>query len=100
MRIQSQNTNFKAIKIKGIDPESKQYWQMHQATGKYNLEARWGQSRWGFYSRYVHTKLGSEMENSLLSDLLKLFGADKKIKIKTCEDLEAKTNYNRFLTSK
>ncbi len=95
MRIENQNTNFGAIRVKGIQSDTKQAQKLDLVTKRFGQTAQYGLNRMKNARNFIQTQKGSATQRELFSALKNSFMGDKTVRITTCSDKEAFNGVNR-----
>ena len=95
MRIENQNTNFGAIRVKGIKSGTKQAQTLDVIAKRYGETAQYGLNWMKKPRKYIQTQNNSATQRELVSALKRIFKENKNIKVATCSEEKAFNGINR-----
>ena len=96
MRIQSQNLNFGAIKIKGLKTGSEASKEAYKFAREEKLHLEIGKNNAGKTHKYIQTDQNSTTEKMVIKTLKTALSAHKGISIKHYSNEQASQNIKRF----
>lgn len=99
MRIQNtQNTNFRAIQIKGLQKSTESGIATAKIVQKNKKFLEVGENFWGTTAQYIRSAKDSLLEQKIMQELLgAALSGEKGIQIKSVSDKVANENIDRFL---
>ena len=95
MRIQAQNTNFGAIKIKGLKANSEASKEVYLIAKEDGVKIDSGKTFWGTSPKYIRTDFDSYKEIITLKALKEGLKGHKGVSVKQCSIEEANINIDR-----
>ena len=91
MQIQTQNQNFKAVKIKGLQPGTKEYKAIESYANGVFLPLKQGFPNFSTKNKtYIETPNNSKLEKNFLTYIKSIVGKNKDITAKIVSDKSAK----------